>query len=54
MGVRGEGTVTIRGVTPDEVFAGIRSRRRRQNEFEGHPLPEDRTLWIHWDRDDSD
>ena len=41
-------------MTPDEVFAGVRSRRRRQNEFEGHPLPEDRALWIHWDRDESD
>jgi hypothetical protein len=41
-------------MTPDEVVAGIRSRRRRRTHFEGEPLPEDRALWIHWTQGEPD
>jgi hypothetical protein len=37
-------------MTPDEILAGIRSRRRQETHFEGEPLPEDRLfgspLWF--------
>ena len=37
-------------MTPDEILAGIRSRRRQETQFEGEPLPEDRLfgspLWF--------
>ena len=33
-------------MTPDEVFAGIRSQRR--DYFEGEPLPEGRAWWARW------
>lgn len=41
-------------MTPDEIVAGIRSRRRRETHFEGEPLPEDRLLSIPWKPDESD
>jgi hypothetical protein len=41
-------------MTPDEVLAGVRSRRRRESHFEGEPLPEDRALGPLWKPDDSD
>ena len=33
-------------MTPDEIFAGIRSQRR--DYFEGEPLPEGRAWWARW------
>jgi hypothetical protein len=33
-------------MTPDEIFAGIRSQRR--DYFEGEPLPEGRARWARW------
>jgi hypothetical protein len=41
-------------MTPDEILAGIRSRRRRATHFEGEPLREDRRLWAPWEHGDSD
>jgi hypothetical protein len=42
-------------MTPDEIVAGIRSRRRRETDFEGEPLPEDRLFGTsRWKRGQSD
>jgi hypothetical protein len=35
-------------MTPDEIFAGIRSQRRHQ--FEGEPLPKDSPWRVRWRR----
>jgi hypothetical protein len=42
-------------MTPDEILAGIRSRRRHETHFEGEPLPEDRLFGTsRWKRGQSD
>jgi hypothetical protein len=42
-------------MTPDEMLAGIRSRRRHETHFEGEPLPEDRLFGTsRWKRGQSD